>query len=64
MVLARTFFSIAVVIGGLVTCRNPKNIRYVLWKNGLYGMNVDTATGTMIAMTADTLDLHYVIKDC
>jgi hypothetical protein len=23
-----------------------------------------TATGTMIAMTGDTLDLHYVIKDC
>ena len=30
----------------------------------LYGMNLDTATGTMIAMTGDTLDLHYVIKDC
>jgi hypothetical protein len=43
---------------------DPKNIRYVLWKNGLYGMNLDTATGTMIAMTGDTLDLHYVIKDC
>jgi hypothetical protein len=27
---------------------DPKNIRYVLWKNGLYGMNLDGATGTMI----------------
>jgi len=27
-------------------------------------MNLDTATGTMIAMTGDTLDLHYVMKDC
>jgi hypothetical protein len=27
-------------------------------------MNLDTATGTMIAMTGDTLDLHYVIKEC
>jgi hypothetical protein len=27
-------------------------------------MNLDTATCTMIAMTGDTLDLHYVIKDC
>jgi hypothetical protein len=26
----------------------PKSIKYVLWKNGLYGMNLDTATGTMI----------------
>jgi len=43
---------------------DPENIRYVLSKNGLYGMNLDTATGTMIAMTGDTLDLHYVIKDC
>jgi hypothetical protein len=27
-------------------------------------MNLDTATGTMIAMPGDKLDLHYVIKDC
>ena len=27
---------------------DPKNIRYVLWKAGLYRMNLDTATGTMI----------------
>jgi hypothetical protein len=31
-------------IGGLVTCRDPKNIRYVLWKNGLYGMNPTSIT--------------------
>jgi hypothetical protein len=27
---------------------DPKNIKYVLWKAGLYRMNLDTATGTMI----------------
>jgi hypothetical protein len=27
---------------------DPKNIKYVLWKSGLYGMNLDKATGTMI----------------
>jgi hypothetical protein len=27
---------------------DAKNIKYVLWKNGLYRMNIDTATGTMI----------------
>jgi hypothetical protein len=37
-------FLIAVVIGGLVTCRDPKDIRYVLWKNGLYGMNPTSIT--------------------
>jgi hypothetical protein len=54
--LARTvalalMFFIAVVIGWAVTYpsdSDPKNIKYVLWKNGLYGMNLDTATGTMI----------------
>jgi hypothetical protein len=55
------------LIGGAVTYPSDsdrKNIRYVFWKNGLYGMNLDTATGTMIAMTGDTLDINYVIKDC
>jgi len=44
-------FLIAVVIGWAATYpsdSDPKNIKYVLWKNGLYRMNVDTATGTMI----------------
>ena len=27
---------------------DPKNIKYVLWKSGLYRMNLDSATGTMI----------------
>jgi hypothetical protein len=27
---------------------DPRNIKYVLWKNGLYALNLDTATGTMI----------------
>ena len=48
--LALTFF-IAAVIGWAATYpsdSDPKNIKYVLWKNGLYGMNLDTAMGTMI----------------
>jgi hypothetical protein len=27
---------------------DPKNIKYVLWKAGLYQMNLDIAAGTMI----------------
>jgi hypothetical protein len=27
---------------------DPKNIKYVLWKNDLYQMNLDEAVGTMI----------------
>jgi hypothetical protein len=27
-------------------------------------MNLDTAMGTMIGMSGDTFDLHYVIQDC
>ena len=48
--LALTIF-IAVVIGWAVNYpsdSDPKNIKYVLWKNGLYGMNLDAVTGTMI----------------
>ena len=48
--LALTFF-IAIIIGWTVTYpsdSDPKNIKYVLWKNGLYGMNLDTAIGAMI----------------
>jgi hypothetical protein len=49
VVLALAFF-IAVVIGWAVTYpsdSDPKNIKYVLWKNGLYGMDIDSATRTM-----------------
>jgi hypothetical protein len=48
--LALTFL-IAIIIGWDLTYpteSDPKNIKYVLWKNGLYRMNIDTATGTMI----------------
>jgi hypothetical protein len=48
--LALTFF-IAIIIGWAViypSNSDPRNIKYVLWKNGLYGMNLDAATGTMI----------------
>lgn len=27
---------------------DPKNIKYVLWKHGLYRMDLDSASGTMI----------------
>jgi hypothetical protein len=27
---------------------DPKNIKYVIWKTGLYRMNLDSVTGTMI----------------
>ena len=50
LALTLTIF-IAVVIGWAVTYpsdSDPKNIKYVLWKNGLHGMNLDKATGTMI----------------
>lgn len=50
VVLVLTFF-VAVVIGWALTYpsdSDPKNIKYVLWKNGLYRMNLDIATGTMI----------------
>jgi hypothetical protein len=48
--LALAFF-VAVVIGWAAThpsLSDPKNIKYVLWKNGLYEMNLDAATDTMI----------------
>jgi hypothetical protein len=50
LALALTIF-ITVVIGWAVTYpseSDPKNIKYLLWKNGLYSMNLDKATGTMI----------------
>jgi hypothetical protein len=50
LALALTIF-ITVVMGWAVTYpsgNDPKNIKYVLWKSGLYSMNLDQATGTMI----------------
>jgi len=43
-------FSIAVVIVWTFAYPepDPKNIKYVLWKHGLYGMDLDTASDTMI----------------
>ena len=43
-------FSIAAVIVWTLTYPepDPKNIKYVLWKHGLYGMDLDTASDTMI----------------
>jgi hypothetical protein len=43
-------FSVAAVIVWTVTYPepDPKNIKYVLWKHGLYGMDLDTASQTMI----------------
>jgi hypothetical protein len=48
--LALAFF-IAVVIGWAVSYpsdADPRSIKYVLWKHGLYEMNLDAATDTMI----------------
>ncbi len=49
LMLALTFL-IAFVIEWTLTYPSgePKNIVYVLWKYGLYGMNPDLATDTMI----------------
>ena len=43
-------FSVAAVIVWTFTYPepDPKNIKYVLWKHGLYGMDVDTAIYTMM----------------
>jgi hypothetical protein len=65
--LSASRFFIDVVIGGGViypSDSDPNNIKYTLCKNGLYEMNLDPATGTMITMTGGTLDLQYVIKAC
>lgn len=43
-------FSIAIVVLWTVIYPEPepKSIKYVLWKHGLYRMNLDAATDTMI----------------
>ena len=41
----------AIVVVWILTypsASDPKNIKYVLWKHGLYGMDLDTASDTMI----------------
>ena len=50
-VILALVLSIAVLMGWYFTYpsdSDPKNIKYVLWKDGLYGMNLDRATDTMI----------------
>src|SRR5882724_5529885 len=41
-------FFIVVAVGWYPSESDPKNIKYVLWKSGLYRMKLDSATGTMI----------------
>jgi hypothetical protein len=44
-------FALILVIGWVLvypSSGDPRNIKYVLWKVGLYQMNLDVATGTMI----------------
>jgi hypothetical protein len=44
-------FSIVAVVGWELAYpseSDPKNIKYVLWKTGLYQMNLDSVTGPMI----------------
>lgn len=40
--------SVVVWILTYPSASDPKNIKYVLWKHGLYRMDLDTASGTMI----------------
>ncbi len=45
------FALVLICVGGwalMYPSPDPKNIKYVLWKNGLYKMNLDAATGTMV----------------
>lgn len=49
-ILALTLF-FAVVVGWALAYpseSDPESIKYVLWKNGLHGMNLETTAGTMI----------------
>src|ERR1700685_2283719 len=48
--LALTFLAAVIIVWALSfpSDADPKNIKYVLWKNGLYEMNLDAATNTMI----------------
>jgi hypothetical protein len=48
--LALTFLAAVIIVWALTfpSDADPKNIKYVLWKNGLYEMNLDAATNTMI----------------
>lgn len=50
VILALTLLIVAIIGWALAYPleSGPKNIKYVLWKNGLYGMNLDAAVGTMI----------------
>ena len=50
MALALAFVFAAAIVWYLTypSSRDPKNIGYVLWKAGIYRMNIDIATGTMI----------------
>ena len=53
VVVAAVVLALAFVIGWALTYpfpSDPKNIRYVLWKSGLYRMDADNAT---IAMVGD-----------
>jgi len=50
-IIVLVFFLVAVVGGWELTYwseSDPKNIKYVIWKTGLYRMNLDSVTGTMI----------------
>jgi hypothetical protein len=47
-VFALVFVVIAIWVLTYPDDSDPKNIKYVCWKAGLYRMNLDTATGTMI----------------
>ena len=50
VILLLAFVSVAIVAWAVTypSENDSKNIKYVLWKKGLYPMNLDAAVGTMI----------------
>jgi len=46
--MAVAFFTIAAWALTYPSASDPKNLRYLLWKAGVYGLDPDIATGTMI----------------
>ena len=48
MILTVALCGVAIWLLTYPSASDPKNIRYVLWKAGIYRMDPDAATGTMI----------------
>jgi hypothetical protein len=48
LVLVLLFALFAVSWNAMYSDGDPKNVKYLLWKEGIYKLDLDTATGTMI----------------